>query len=148
MEKTIAGDANAGGGAGRASQQLTRPDGNDEPKLQPWMTQKQVTDEWTTTNKSHDYLFGSSQKGQSNLTKLREVLVRHHLSRTDKNGRKRFKYVPLCSHHAVDDKCPNGPKCPHAHRAIRHLNYKKEENHLSGADAKKKIDAIFKQAQE
>ena len=102
-------------------------------------------DAWMNTGKDHEYLFGSSQKGQSCLQKLERILVRHHLW-VNVNGKKTWRFVPPCSVHASGDLCTNGPHCPKSHRLPVDLKYKAEGNHMSGADARKAIDKIFLEA--
>ena len=70
---------------------------------------------WNLNGKSHEYLFGSSNKGQANLRALNSVIVRHHITDSDK-GRKTFRYAPICSIHACGDVCSKGKGCPNLHR--------------------------------
>ena len=101
---------------------------------------------WKLNGKNHEYLFGSSNKGQANLQPLRSVTVRHHQSDKTTSGRKIFKYAPLCSIHACNELCPHGINCPNSHQRRSHFTYSKKDGQLSGPEARAKVDKVFADA--
>ena len=114
-------------------------------KIMEYMKKKVKPAEWSSTNQSHEYLFGSSPKGKANLRALLQVMVRHHLWKIV-GGRRIFSYAPLCSIHACGGLCPNGLNCPDLHRLRGDFYYNSKDKQLHGQDARKKIDEIFKNA--
>ena len=110
------------------------------------MKKKEQSDPWTETGRSHDYLFGLSQRGAANLQKLRKIQVRHHVKRQTEDKKWFHNYALLCSHFAVGDLCPNGKGCPDSHRLYDHFTYRATNTAPSGEDARKQIDKIFADA--
>ena len=100
---------------------------------------------WNLNGKNHEYLFGSSNKGQANLRALKAVIVRHHLTE-NVNRIKTFKYAPLCATHACGEVCARGKGCPNSHRQRNQFAYNQKDGHISGAEALAKIDKIFEDA--